>query len=261
MEPSTSAMLLVPSTAMVWKGLADAIDAYHAKTCGANKEKYNVRYKAYAVSFVHAVVCTAAGFYSLWRTPEESELCDASDWWRDAFLLSSAGYFLQDLWVELKKGKKNFEIIAHHIFAGTFLVAAAHHKMYTHPLAVLLLNEGSTPFYCRRWDFRRISNDRGLMSSEHRADFVNDIAFLLTFFVCRVVLIPLVWAQTYAAGCMDFSRAEGNHGVMIFFGNVNFPILWAMNLYWFWSILGKAWQLLRGEAAELSTGSEANHFS
>lgn len=178
-----------------------------------------------------------------------SQLCYASDWWRDAFLLSAAGYFLQDLWSELNKDKKNGQMIFHHVFVGIFLVAAASWNMFTHPLAVLLLNEGSTPFLSRRWNFKRIESDRGLSPTERRSDFVNGILFVLTFFFCRIVLIPLIWAQTLAAGCLSFSMANGDafKAVMIFCGNLNFPILWAMNLYWFQIIASQAWGVLKGD--------------
>ena len=56
-------------------------------------------------------------------------------------------------------------------------------------------------------------------------------------------------AQTLAAGCLSFSMANGDafKAVMIFCGNLNFPILWAMNLYWFQIIASQAWGVLKGD--------------
>jgi len=160
-------------------------------------------------------------------------------------------YFLNDLFIELKKEKKNAGMIFHHVFVFTFLFLATQIRMFTHPLAVLLLNEASTPFLAIRWNLKRIEGFRALTPGEKKMDFFNGLSLIAMFGIFRIALIPFVWLQVFQAGCLDPALGNGDllTCVIIFFGNMNFPVLWAMNLYWYNIMVRQAIAVLQGKTS------------
>jgi len=235
-----------------WRFLSTLVDTYHKEQANIMGTPYTPRFASYGVSFIHAILTSAGGAYAMAMTPASEEMCHVSEPWRDYLLLCSCGYFLNDLFVELKKDRKNAGMIFHHSFVFTFLFLATQRKMFTHPLAVLLLNEVSTPFLAVRWNMKRIESFRELTPNEKRLDFLNGLSLIATFGLFRIALIPVVWLQVFQAGCLD--PALGNSdlvsSVMIWCGNINFPVLWAMNLYWYNIMVKQAMNVLLGKNGE-----------
>lgn len=221
----------------------------HRRQCKSNGQEYDERYAAYANSFIHAIGGIIAGVISAAYTPSKDQMCNTNAAWRNAFLLASCGYFVQDFFNEIVQTRKDIGMIFHHVFVGLFLLMAVYNHLFTQPLAVLLLNEVSTPFLTIRWNLKRIERTVGWTEDQKRLFFWNGLAFVLTFFVFRILLIPAVWYQTYWAGCLDTATANGSTlaTVLVYIGNTNFPILWALNLYWFVLIVKGAMKALRPE--------------
>lgn len=244
-------VLVILFSVLGWRYLSDAANNYHKKKSESLGEPYSPRWAIYALSFVHAVLSSMEGAYAMIMAPAQDQMCSASDPWRDRMILVSCGYFLNDLFIELKKEKKNAGMLFHHIFVFTFLFLATQTRMFTHPLAVLLLNEASTPFLSIRWNLKRIEGFRALTPGEKKMDYFNGLSLIAMFGIFRIALIPIIWLQVFQAGCLDTARGNGDllTGMMIFFGNVNFPVLWAMNLYWYNIMVNQAIAVLQGKSA------------
>jgi len=250
---------VVASTAVAWKALGMALNFVYNRNCKFRGEEPDGRWAVYSLSFIHAVLGIIAGAYSMIRTPSKEHMCDADAVWRNLIILSSCGYFAQDLISELSQPRKDWAMIFHHIFVPTFLFLAVNQHFVVHALTALLLNEGSTPFMCIRWNLKRIERTVGWTPDEERWYFWNGITFVGTFFVFRVLLIPAIWIQTYWAGCLSpDSDGDLAHHALVYVANANFPILWAMNLFWFYLIVKGAIKALRApkEVGSMDSGEE-----
>merc|ERR1711939_8156 len=220
--------------AIFWAGIRYCLGRCSTKPWGLDHPKS----AGYQTSFLHAVVSTILGLISatdtLMKQSSGEELCYAHTVWRDAFLLFSCGNLMQDLFVELAEERKDYGMIFHHIFVPVFLFIAVQRHLLTHALALLLLNEASTPFLCIRWFLKEVERSRGWQEAERRLYFRNGVCLLAIFFVFRVLLIPAAWLQAFLLGCLNPAIGHNEFDtVLVVIGNINFPVLWLLNLYWF----------------------------
>jgi len=253
---------VIATAAIVWKAIYTACDFTYRRRCKISGEEADARWAVYALSFCHAVAATVAGAISVALTPSWNEMCNADAVWRDVFILSSCGYFVQDFFMEIALPRKDWGMIFHHIFVSLFLFLAVHHHLVTHALAVLLLNEASTPFLCIRWDLNRIKRSVGRTDFQDRCYFWNGCAFVTSFGIFRVLLIPAIWFQTYWAGCLSPDSSQDTLSrAMVYVANANFPILWALNLYWFFLIVKGTIKALKEDVVQGTPETEVGSLS
>jgi len=245
MSPLLVQIISVVLSAIFWRGCNLACGYYHTQRSKELKEEPDARWAAYGMSFIHASYCIVAGIIALILSPAEDDICFANALWRDVFILASCGYFVQDFFSEIAQPRKDWGMIFHHVFVPTFLFLSVHQHQLTHALALLLLNEGSTPFLCIRWNLKRLERLRGWTEQEERLYVRNGIVLLLTFLIFRVLLIPAIWLQSFLAGCLDPNIAADDLTIaMVYVANVNFPLLWLLNLFWFQLLVRGALKVL-----------------
>jgi len=244
--------LIVAAAAFVWAGLWAVLAAacprrFKEGTEKVDGEKYDgeagaSRWAQHGMSECHAISATIAAGYSLAWQPEGAAICTASDAWRDMILLSSAGYFLCDFALELARKRQDYPILFHHVFAGGFFVLAVYQEFFTDALAVLLITEGSTVFLNIRWLLKRMQKS-GIPWTEQyqQIELCNNVIFAVTFLFCRVLFVPAIWWQNAQQGCLQ--STQGSKGWVAWCANVNFPVLWAMNLIWFHMIVKSAMKM------------------
>lgn len=240
---------IIFGSSIAWKLGHMMCDRYHANKSAADADdEYEPRWAAYGLSFVHAIAATIAGAVCLYETPPSGEMCNADARWRNTCLLVSCGYFAQDLLSEVRQPRIDYGMIFHHIFVGFFIFIAVQMHIFTQVLGLFLLNEGSTPFLCIRWELKRIERTKGWTPAQETLYFRNGLVLLFMFFACRVFLIPAVWTQALLAGCLDPSTYGDDtvKTVAAYIGNVNFPVLWLMNCYWYYLLVNGAIKVIFG---------------
>jgi TLC domain len=166
------------------------------------------------VSLVHCAVGISAPFFVLDfanlrtnvgtpNTPEQLKL-----------LLFSLGYFVYDmvccLWIEMIENRLDLATAFHHVVTILGLVVGVSQGISGHELLLcLVLMEVSSPFLHLRYMLREI----GLGSS--RMASYNDIAFALSFLVCRDVLaLPVVY-WTVVSSTTPLLVKAGGLGVLL----------------------------------------------
>merc|ERR1711959_257511 len=195
----------------------------------SSEEQTPRRLAQYFVALCHSAATTCVGAYSGWRLlQEEGSLCRSDEPWRNICLCVSAGYFIMDLALEVISSKRSSSMCFHHGFVGSFLFVAVQAQEMTVVLSLLFLNEASSLFLTTRWFISRIKEQRnGGGPMLQRWELANSACFAISFFVFRVALIPFVWFKTWQSGCLHFDSALG------YAANINFPVLWGLNLFWF----------------------------
>lgn len=190
------------------------------------------------LSTLHALWCCAIGFATLFAGDaytEPSVCVGPSPDWRRMCLLLTVGYFLHDLQIEVtagsgKGGKPDPSMIFHHVFITVTWALALHFDMFTWFMCTLLLNEASTPFLNLRWYLAQRKRNSGQLY------VINGISLVVMFFVCRVVLIPLL---AYVAYLHNFCYVPDMAGVrlaMVGMFVFNWIAHYSLNVFWFYKL-------------------------
>ena len=207
-----------------------------------NIERQSARIDARSrlVSLVNVGVCLVAvvtNANDLWHVSKDlEEAAFGSSDSRDFYLLLVAGFMVYDLWLITVWEYENMfdpSMVAHHFVVICGLLTGVIFKAATFYMAVLFVNEISTPFLSLRF----------LMLHRGQKDSLlyryNGLILAWTFFIFRVAIITaLVCNATYAWWQLGFvtglywTRPSSDR---LLFGGLSMLLLahWALNCYWF----------------------------
>ena len=185
---------------------------------------------------VVAVVLNAA---DLWRSAHDLEAAAfGSSGERDFCLLLMTGYMLYDLCLMLWERDAVFDpaMVAHHAIIICALLVGVIFQAATFYMAVLFINEVSTPFLNLRFLLLHLGKKD---SALYR---INGVALAVTFFVFRVATITALvahgvyawWQLAFVQG-LFWTRPRSDR---LLFGGLTTLLLghWALNVHWFYFI-------------------------
>lgn len=138
------------------------------------------------------------------------------------------GYALHDLRDAARIGNPSF--VAHGAFVGSFLALLFWLDVAHHVTASLALHISSIFLNLRRVDFGP------------RANAAVDVAFAISFFVLRLVLLPAMWLVFLLRGAAEPPSRLGAcmaSGRVLYVAFVGGLVLHVLNAYWGWLILRK----------------------
>ncbi|PSC67686.1 DUF887-domain-containing [Micractinium conductrix] len=140
-----------------------------------------------------------------------------------------AGYFLYDVVLCLTKFDDNgLEFLIHAIVCCTVFCAACGAGVMHYFGACFLLWELSTPFMYIRWLMLKagLAKSRGMM--------VANLAFMLSFFLCRNVWGPVMTLDFWRESAAELARAQPALPVRVIWGTRAMALcLNTLNAYWF----------------------------
>jgi hypothetical protein len=211
-----------------------------------------IEWHAYAVSTIHTLFTLWTAVRNILHDEEwtPAYLCEGRVDWRSWCFSVTIAYFCVDIvlmmvakMVAKDPGyRMDLSLVFHHFFVGGSIVLSMHYSYVTWFLAVLLFNELSTLFLNFRW-FLLTSG-----MENHKLFMTNGAIFTVTFFFCRVCLLPILfffyWKR--AGLCLETHQAD----IPLSFKALafcNFPLLWVLNCFWFVKIIRGVLKALNGK--------------
>jgi len=183
-----------------------------------------------------------------------SPKCDVKELWIGAPLVLFQGYLLVDLGsmivCDIWKGWRPVDVsmFFHHIFVLVALSYALFLDVGVWFQSTLLVCEISTPFMSMFWYLKHSGQ------KESMAFTVNGVVFTASFFLCRIVYIPVNFYQFIA---LDFCQQSDNSAY-----GFSWPLICicyiafhSMNLIWFKKLLSGAVATCRKRSKQASVAS------
>lgn len=188
-------------------------------------------------SNLHAVIVSVIALYCFFtfdtETRKNAELSRIGN-------SITMGYISADLLIILLSYKHIGDLftVTHHLMAIWAYYFVVVYGLLPYFANFRQLAEISTPFVNQRWFFDAIGRPRTC-----RSPIINGYALGVSFFVCRIVVMPIYYNSCYAAWGTQQQKELG--GLVSFYWISTSVVLDVINLYWFSKIVRGAVKITR----------------
>eukprot|EP00123_Amoebidium_parasiticum_P000636 comp11489_c0_seq1/m.5938 comp11489_c0_seq1/g.5938 ORF comp11489_c0_seq1/g.5938 comp11489_c0_seq1/m.5938 type:complete len:337 (-) comp11489_c0_seq1:212-1222(-) len=191
-------------------------------------------------SSIHAVIVATGGLYALTDDALVTDIVGSSSPTVNFFTCIFMGYTAMDSYCTLKFNDQGlsggFPILLHHFMVlviSAYPVTALRFGMVT---ACYLVNEFSTPFMNQIFFFKDCQTPK-----DSKLVLANSVAFLLAFFLCRVVMNTYALVRMAEPGSLMYQEST-----FVTVTGIGFAAAFLMlNLFWFAKIVSNAVKIMR----------------